>query len=198
MCMWCMTCAFVFVMDVSCVILGKINYYYHYHHFVASASYRVYPWNTWTIMLCLFCLSCIVSSLWIVCFIHPYSSGLLHWHSDWINANRPIPQIPQCIRHVSHNAPLCNRNVHVCTFLLQRGSMWDMGQVHCGVWDWCIVGLWIWSIDLWHKSHNAPVPFPTMHYVILLQACAFLLQNDALWDMGLVHCGFWSDCQWFG
>ena len=28
------------------------------------------------------------------------------------DANRPISQIPQCIRQISHNAPFCNRNVH--------------------------------------------------------------------------------------
>ena len=27
--------------------------------------------------------------------------------------NRPISQIPQCIRQISKNAPFCNRNVHV-------------------------------------------------------------------------------------
>ena len=55
-----------------------------------------------------------------------------------ISVNRPISQIPQCIRYVSHNASFCNRNVHVCTFLLQNGALWDMGPVHCGI---CATGL---------------------------------------------------------
>ena len=52
--------------------------------------------------------------------------------------NRPSSQIPQCIRQISHNAPLCNRNVHTCTFLLQNGALWDMGLVYCGI---CVTGL---------------------------------------------------------
>ena len=52
-------------------------------------------------------------------------------------SNRPITQILQCIRQISHNAPFCNRNVHV----------------HISVTKFCIVGygtdaLW----DLWDGS----------------------------------------------
>ena len=36
----------------------------------------------------------------------------------------------------SHNAPFCNRNVHMCTFLLQNGALWDICLMHCGIWDW--------------------------------------------------------------
>ena len=48
--------------------------------------------------------------------------------------SRPIPQIPQCIRHIYHNISfwLCIRNVHTCAHLLH--------MVHCGIWDWCTVG----------------------------------------------------------
>ena len=46
---------------------------------------------------------------------------------------RYISQILQCARQMSHNAPLCNRNVHTCTFLLQSGASWDMKLVHCGL-----------------------------------------------------------------
>ena len=48
-------------------------------------------------------------------------------------SNRPISQIPQCIRLISHNAPFCNRNVHTCAHCCNR-------IVHCGIWNWCIVG----------------------------------------------------------
>ena len=34
---------------------------------------------------------------------------------------------------ISHNAPFCNRNVHVCAFLLQNGALWDICLVHCGI-----------------------------------------------------------------
>ena len=46
---------------------------------------------------------------------------------------KPISQLPQCIRHISHNAAFCNRNVHTCTFLLQNAVLWDMRWVHCGI-----------------------------------------------------------------
>ena len=35
--------------------------------------------------------------------------------------------------HQSHNARFCNRNTHICIFLLQIGKLWDMGQEHCGI-----------------------------------------------------------------
>ena len=59
----------------------------------------------------------------------------IHLHWNWL-----VAQIPQCTSRTSYNAPFCNRNVHVCTFLLKK---------------WCIVGhlsdaLW----DLWDGSFN--------------------------------------------
>ena len=45
----------------------------------------------------------------------------------------PLHKSHKCIRQISHNAPLCNRNVHTCTFLLQNGALWDMGLMHCGI-----------------------------------------------------------------
>ena len=41
--------------------------------------------------------------------------------------NRPISQIPQCIRHKSHNAPFCNRNVQKCAHFCYK-------MVHYGMW----------------------------------------------------------------
>ena len=38
------------------------------------------------------------------------------------------------------------------------------------------------AIDLSHKSHNASVPYPTMH-LFVTEMCTFLLQNGALWDI---------------
>ena len=49
--------------------------------------------------------------------------------------SRPIAQIPQCTRPISHNASFCNRNVHVRTFLLRIGALWDICLVHCGIWE---------------------------------------------------------------
>ena len=50
---------------------------------------------------------------------------------------RPISQFPQCIKQISHNASLCNRNVHTCAHFCDK-------VVHCGIFD-----AW-W--DLWDGS----------------------------------------------
>ena len=44
------------------------------------------------------------------------------------------------------------------------------------------------SINLLHKSHNAPVPYPTMHQFIT-EMGTILLQNCALWVILLMHYG---------
>ena len=48
----------------------------------------------------------------------------------------------------SHNTfdkypTMCHFETEMCTnvhILLQNGALRDMGLVHCGIWDWCIVG----------------------------------------------------------
>ena len=52
--------------------------------------------------------------------------------------NRPISQIPKCIRQISHNALFCNRNMHRCAHFCYK-------MVPCGIWDWCIVGF-VWQV----------------------------------------------------
>ena len=44
--------------------------------------------------------------------------------------SRSVTQIPQCTSLISHNAPFCNRNVHVCTLLLQNGVLCDICVMH--------------------------------------------------------------------
>ena len=39
------------------------------------------------------------------------------------------------MHQIPHNAPLRNRNVHVCAHFCYN-------VVHCGMWGWCIVGGW--------------------------------------------------------
>ena len=64
---------------------------------------------------------------------------------------RLVSQIRKCLRQISHNAAFCNRNVHTFAHFLYK-------MLHCGIWDWCIdmnwciVGLWIWSVavDMWY------------------------------------------------
>ena len=52
--------------------------------------------------------------------------------------NCTVAQIPKCTRPISHNAPFCNRNVHMCTFLLQNGALGDICLMCCGI---CEMGL---------------------------------------------------------
>ena len=62
----------------------------------------------------------------------------------WCSFNRSISQIPQCIRQISHNTSVCNRNVH--TFLLQSGALWDIILVHCGICEMVLLYIYIpWS-----------------------------------------------------
>ena len=73
--------------------------------------------------------------------------GTRHSHQILLSAkvpsgDGPISQIPQCIRQISHNATFCNRNVHMCTFLLQNAALWDMGIVHPGICEVCLL-LWL-------------------------------------------------------
>ena len=66
----------------------------------------------------------------------------IKWSKSWsaiddvmksLSVSRPTVQIPQCIRQISHNVPFCNRNVHTCAHFCYK-------MVHCGIWDWCIMG----------------------------------------------------------
>ena len=43
------------------------------------------------------------------------------------------------------------------------------------------------GIDLLHRSHNAPIPYPTMHHFVT-KMCTYLLQNAASWDTCLMYC----------
>ena len=54
-------------------------------------------------------------------------------HTQKESLCKPIPQTLQCIRHIFHNTPFCNRNAHTCAHFCYK-------MVHCGIWDWCIVG----------------------------------------------------------
>ena len=46
-----------------------------------------------------------------------------------------VAQTPHC--NISHNAPLCNRNVHTCAHFCNN-------VVHCGIFIWYIVGFVRW------------------------------------------------------
>ena len=68
--------------------------------------------------------------------IEGYGTGAL-W--DLYNrSNKPILQIPQFIRQLSHNAPFCNRHLHIS--LKKNGATWNICLVHCGR---CEMGLYM-------------------------------------------------------
>ena len=62
---------------------------------------------------------------------------LFSWSCFSFGPNRPISQMPQCIRQISHNAPFCNRNVHTCAHFCYK-------MLHCGIWHRCILGFVRW------------------------------------------------------
>ena len=63
-----------------------------------------------------------------------------------LNNNRTVAQIAQCTNPISHNAPFCNRNVHICAHFYYK-------MMHCGIFVWCIMGyLSDASWDLWDGS----------------------------------------------
>ena len=80
-----------------------------------------------------------------------------------------------CIRQVSHNTLFWNRNVHMCTFLLQNGALWDIGADA------------LWDVGLVHS-----------------RMCATGLL-DTSWDVGVVSGStgpilthFWPIMAYFG
>ena len=108
-----------------------------------------------------------VVKVMIFCFLcYSYPSGLLHWH--WGNymseaTQRDRVKISQYLTTIKHNTA----NREPCTYI------WGCNMI---------------PVDQSHKSHNAPVPYPTMHH-FGTEMRTFLFQSDALWDMGQVHCG---------
>ena len=60
-------------------------------------------------------------------------NDMQHWWS-----NRHVAQIPQCTRSISHNEPICNRNIYLRALLLQNGALWDIFLLNCGI---CEIGL---------------------------------------------------------
>ena len=63
--------------------------------------------------------------------------------------NRPVAQIPQCTSPISHNAPLCNRNVHTCAHFCYRVVHCGIFLMHCGI---CEMELLFMKFAFW--SHQ--------------------------------------------
>ena len=68
--------------------------------------------------------------------------------SDW-SSIRLVPQIPWCTSPISHNAPCCSRNVHMCAHFCYK-------MVHFGIFVRCIVGFVIWFIH-WGLNKMAAI-----------------------------------------
>ena len=47
-------------------------------------------------------------------------------------------------------------------------------------------------IHLLYKSHNASLPYPTMHHFVTEMCTCVLLQNGALWDIYLMLCAIYK------
>ena len=74
------------------------------------------------------------------------------WLNSWIwdiDFNKPIRQIPQCIKNIPQCIILQQKWAHVCTLLLQIRALWGIGPVYCGTWDRCIVRFFIRSVGNW-------------------------------------------------
>ena len=109
---------------------------------------------------------------------------------------RPISHLPQCTRQIFHIAPIYKE---MCTCLLQNGALWygalwDNCLMNCGI---CEMGL----LDLLYKSHNAPVPYPSIapfcnrNVNISVTKCYIAgYMPDALWDFvrRFIEITFWN------
>ena len=92
-------------------------------------------------------------------------------------SNRSISQIPQFIRHLSHNAPFCNRRAK----FFKNGAMWNICLVHCGR---CEMGLYM--IFSQHCRYWWPGASATEH------------QQTHCWLHTQWHCIFSSLCELTG
>ena len=62
-----------------------------------------------------------------------YTINPITFYVSFCLCDRPISQIPWCIKQISHN-PFCIRS------LINTRAHFRYKMVHCGIWDWWIVG----------------------------------------------------------
>ena len=90
--------------------------------------------------------------------------------------------------YVSGKRPMHPCRVPIAVFTLHWRCL---NRLHNALWDRAIVTqtrkIW-YLIDLLHKTHDAPVPYPMMHHFVA-EMCTLLLQNAALWDICVIHWG---------
>ena len=88
---------------------------------------------------------------------HDIELSLWRWidvlHHQSAQANVHVAQTPQCTSPISYNAPICNRNVHVCEhFCYKNSSLWDICLMHCYICEMCLCVL---VIRLYYSLHWA-------------------------------------------
>ena len=93
------------------------------------------------------------------------------WHHD----NRPVAQIPQCTIPIPHNAPFCNRNVHICAHFCYK-------MVHCGIFVWCIRGFvtWVQRDNIWSLFDGSPAVDPPLKWSVI-QMVSLMLSWANCW-----------------
>ena len=104
--------------------------------------------------------------------------------------------MPQCTSPISHNAPFCNRNVHLYANFCYK-------IVYCGIFVWCIVGFvqemqlwriwvnWVGMLRNW-KNHNKTKHNKTM-CILYGMYCRWLVGRNVCehsgWRSFLTHWG---------
>ena len=79
---------------------------------------------------------------YIIFTVEQWSICCEYFAEKWPDHDKPLAQIPWCTSLVSHNAPFCNRNVHLSV------TKWCIiGYLSSALWD-----LWDGSIG-WQKCH---------------------------------------------
>ena len=68
----------------------------------------------------------------------------------------------------SHYTPFCNRNVHICVHFCYK-------MVHCGIWDWCIVGFLLSLLVPDMSLHTQKLTW------CLTQRKMLVSNNDLIW-----------------
>ena len=66
------------------------------------------------------------SDHWIIIIYHHI---IMKYTLKIIDSQISFSQIPQCIGQVSHNAPICNRNVHICAHFCYKMMHYGIGAL---------------------------------------------------------------------
>ena len=110
-----------------------------------------------------------------------------HWHTlDYLHSHRNTAMLTTFSINVG--TEVCQKTFLTDTpIACHEDEIWGAFMCTClntvfNTPQWCK------TINLSHKSHNALVLYPTMHHFVT-EMCTFLLQNGALWDICLMHCG---------